>query len=169
MTFKLQVEIDPSEEGGRERAHAAVDAVYDFAENDLMLRIREALRLDDDEDAPPSSDEDTDDAGRTPLAGKDLRQFLITLALGTEERTPLNGGEREMLRAIAERAPEPLPYEENRAMFGTGQRFGNVSSGLTRRFRGYELPYDESPDGTGYAMSADSAAIVLSVLDETEG
>lgn len=69
-----------------------------------------------------------------------------------------------MLLGIAERSPQPLDYEENRVLLGTGAKFGNVSSGLARRFwnRGYELPYKEGAGG--YVMDSAVAAVVREVL-----
>lgn len=74
-----------------------------------------------------------------------------------------------MLLAIAEHSPEPFDYAENRQLLGTGAQFGNVSSGLSRRFwtRGYERPYEEAP--TGYVMSQEDSAVVLEVLAPSAG
>ncbi len=102
------------------------------------------------------------------LTGEPLRELLHQLAVGALG-SPLNPGERLMLKSIAEHAPAPLPYDDNRALLGSGAKFGNVSSGLARRFwnRGYELPYAPDPDNTGYAMTAETAQTVLDVLDHT--
>ncbi len=105
---------------------------------------------------------------RRVLSGEELREFLTARAV--QERSPLNDGERTMLAAIAARAPLPLPYGDNAGLLGGGRKFGNVSSGLARRFwnRGAELPYAPDPSNTGYAMSEANAQVVLQVLAETE-
>jgi hypothetical protein len=61
----------------------------------------------------------------------------------------------------------PLKYDDNRKLLGSGAKFGNVSSGLARRFfsRGYERPYEEAKDG--YFMELPIAAVVREVLGAT--
>ena len=74
-----------------------------------------------------------------------------------------------MLQGIADAAPAVLPYDDNRQMLGSGAKFGNVSSGLARRFwsRGYELPDGPDPGNTGYCMDPAVAAIFAEVLAAT--
>lgn len=105
---------------------------------------------------------------RHQMNTEELRTFLTARA--TQGRSPLNAGERLMLGAIAGHAPAPFPYEENNLLLGGGKKFGNVSSGLARRFwfRGVELPYRPAQDETGYVMDAEEAAVVLEVLAATE-
>ncbi len=107
-------------------------------------------------------------ADRRIMDLEELRGFLTARA--TQGRSPLNEGERAMLNAIAKHAPDPFPYEDNNELLGGGAKFGNVSSGLARRFwfRGVELPYRPSGDDTGYFTSPAEATVILEVLADTE-
>lgn len=151
LTMTAQLVIDGTSEGDRERAHAFIDAV--FAANGTV-------------DVAAGAAQGAGEGGwaeRKELAPDELRQLLRQLADGEIGR-PLNPGERTMLLGIAERSPQPLDYDANRALLGTGAKFGNVSSGLARRFwnRGYELPYKEGAGG--YVMEEAVAAVVREVL-----
>jgi len=150
--FTLTFEIDEARAHDRDRAHALVDAIFDAG-----AKV-----------APTNASTEGQVAGREKLSGASLRVLLQQLADGEIGR-PLNDGERAMLLAIAQHAPEPFDYGENRALLGTGAQFGNVSSGLARRFRsrGYELPYTEGT--TGYVMSSEDAAVVQEVLAPVVG
>lgn len=107
-------------------------------------------------------------ADRDTLDLEELREFLTARA--SQARSPLNGGERAMLTSIAKHAPAPLPYEENNELLGGGAKFGNVSSGLARRFwfRGVELPYRPAEDESGYVTTTGEAAVILEVLAATD-
>lgn len=146
LTMTAQLVLDDTSAGDRERAHAFIDAV--FAANGTL---------------DVAAGGEGAGAEREELAPDELRQLLQQLADGEIGR-PFNSGERAMLLGIAERSPQPLDYEENRVLLGTGAKFGNVSSGLARRFwnRGYELPYKEGAGG--YVMDSAVAAVVREVL-----
>jgi len=141
--YVLQITIDPDDYHAREEAHAAVDALFDSV------------------------------SFRRPKVGRRYNPNLLKLdarALADLIRgfdTPLNDGERAMLRAIAEVAPEPRPFTELKEILGSAQKFGNVSSGLTRRFvnRGYSIPFETK--WPGYRFSEADAKAVLALLDES--
>jgi hypothetical protein len=175
VALTLQVGLDPTEEGGRERAHAAIDAFFDAVVTSSEGHGMKLVEILDAEGAPASGGAGYAKAGaatkadRIELGPEELRGVFEGFETGVDG-LPLNEGERTMLRAIAERAPEPLPYDENREILGSGAKFGNVSSGLARRFhnRGFELPYEPTEvEPLGYMMSTTAAAVVLAVLEET--
>jgi hypothetical protein len=157
LTLGAQIPVDGTAEG-RADAHAWVDFMFDAAASGSPTGVGAATP------AYSKAGGATKD-GRNELTPDDLSGVLTALVTGAGG-APLNGGERQMLQGIAECAPAPLPYDDNRALLGSGAKFGNVSSGLARRFwsRGYELPY--APDGAnvGYCMDLPVAAVVLKVL-----
>jgi len=160
LTLGAQITADGTFEG-RAQAHAFVDFLFDAAAAGSPQGVGAATPV-------YSKAGGATKEGRTELTPEQLSGVLTALATGAEG-APLNGGELQMLQGIAECAPAPLPYDDNRALLGSGAKFGNVSSGLARRFwsRGYELPY--APDGAnvGYCMDLPVAAVVLEVLGAT--
>lgn len=162
LVFTAQSSFDPGDPSSRGRAHAMVDSLFDALGDDLRLHVTDGTA------SSVGADAATRKTDRVVLGVEELRKLLHNMAVG-HEATPLNEGERQMLAAIAERAPRPLSYEDNKVLLGTGAKFGNVSSGLARRFwnRGYELPYAPDPTNTGYVMTPEVAHVVNEVLDGT--
>lgn len=153
LTLTGQLILTGDTAADRERAHAFVDAVLDAQGAVQVVQTVEG------EEAVPAGVPGERDA----LSPEALKAVLEQLDSGEIGR-PFNSGERAMLLAIAAHAPAPFDFEENRALLGSGAKFGNVSSGLARRFwnRGYELPYSEAP--TGYQMTEEAAEVVKAVL-----
>jgi hypothetical protein len=160
LTLAAQITVDGTDEG-RAQAHTLLDLMFDAA----SVRPPEALGA---ATMAYSKAGGARKDGRVDLTAEALRGVLTALVTGAEG-APLNIGERLMLQGIAECAPKPLPYDNNRSLLGTGAKFGNVSSGLARRFwsRGYELPYAPDEDNVGYRMDPSVAAVVLEVLSST--
>jgi hypothetical protein len=160
ITVAAQIEVDGTDEG-RARAHNMLDLMFDAA----GVATIEALGADDPAHSTAGG---ATKGGRTELSADQLRGVLTALATGAEG-APLNAGERLMLQGIADTAPSALPYDDNRELLGSGAKFGNVSSGLARRFwsRGYELPYAPDAANTGYCMEPVIAAVVSEVLAAT--
>jgi hypothetical protein len=158
LTVAAQITVDGTVEG-RARAHTLLDLLFDAA----ALGPPEAVGAATPANSPAGGA--TKDS-LIKLTPQRLSAVLTALASG-DDGAPLNTGERQMLQAIAECAPAPLPYDDNRKLLGSGAKFGNVSSGLARRFfsRGYERPYEEAKDG--YFMELPIAAVVRDVLDAT--
>ncbi len=147
LTLTAQYTLDGTSSGDREKAHAFIDAVYAIGGSaDVTAKTQAEVESDLKE-----------------LDPEKLRRFMQQLVDG-EIGKPFNDGERRMLLAIAERSPQPYDYDENRELLGSGAKFGNVSSGLARRFwnRGFALPYKEG-DG-GYVMAEATAAVIQEVL-----
>lgn len=144
VIINLQISLDPFDEDDRERAHAAVDAIYDGLAG-YVDRKKGVLALDQ----------------------RQLCDVMYDLAVG-KGGSRLNPRERAMLRAIAQRAPDAYPYEDNRDLCGSGPKFGNVTSSITRRFveRGFAVPFQ--PTVGGFRMTAATAEAVLFALDATE-
>lgn len=153
LTLTGQLVLNDNPAADRERAHAFIDALFDGQGAIQAIQIVESP---DDPTASASAE-------RKTLSPNALKTVLEQLDSGEIGR-PFNSGERAMLLAIATHSPLPFAYDENRELLGSGAKFGNVSSGLARRFwnRGYELPYVETP--TGYQMTEEVAEAVKAVL-----
>jgi hypothetical protein len=151
LIISITTQIDPARPELLEQGHAALDGAWAAVEASISQAAADAAA-----GAPALRTLD-------PLA---LGQALTQLA-GGYRCAPLNDGERKMLRAIAERSPTSATYNELRDLLGSGAKFGNVSSGLARRFgtRGWELPYAEDAATEGYRMPHEIARTVLGVLD----
>lgn len=84
-------------------------------------------------------------------------------------RADLNDVERQVLRRLADAAPAVVPHEELLALCGSGPKYGNVMSGLRRRWLsrvgGADLPSPWSDDGSGYHVSLSVAADILAALE----
>ncbi len=160
FTITTQVNVDGTDEG-RTQAHALIDALFDAAGAAPIEAVGAATQ-------PHSKAGGAIKDGRLELSPEKLSGVLTALATGAEG-APLNEGERTMLEGIAKCAPAALPYDDNRQLLGSGAKFGNVSSGLARRFwsRGFELPYAPDDANTGYCMQSAVAAVVLDVLAAT--
>lgn len=160
LTVAAQITVDGTVEG-RAQAHTLLDLLFDAAAVGPPEAVGAAM--------PTSSTAGgATKEGLIKLTPEKLSAVLTALATG-DGVAPLNAGERQMLQGIAECAPVPLPYDDNRKLLGSGAKFGNVSSGLARRFssRGYERPYEEAKDG--YFMELPIAAVVRTVLGATRG
>jgi hypothetical protein len=156
LTVAAQITVDGTVEG-RAQAHTLLNLLFDA----VAVGATEAVG-----DPTPSEPGVAAKDGLIKLTPEKLSDVLTALSTGANG-APLNSGERQMLQGIAERAPAPLTYDDNRKLLGSGAKFGNVSSGLSRRFfsRGYERPYEEAKDG--YFMELPIAAVVREVLGAT--
>lgn len=82
--------------------------------------------------------------------------------LGEMLRADLNARERAVLHRMADRHPEPATHDELLAICGSSPRYGNVMSGLKRRWTsrgGRGTPWREIPR-VGYAVDLAFADLV---------
>lgn len=159
VTISVQLKLDPCQADAEARAHALVTAAFSEAAGPgAVVQVRSAAGA-------------ATKADRKELGPDELRDVLQMLLTGADGNKPLNEGERTMLKLIAIEAPDAMPYDHLNRALGSGAKFGNVSSGLARRFwsRGYELPYEPDPENTGYVMDPEIAKVVMVVVasDET--
>ena len=80
----------------------------------------------------------------------------------------LNDKEVAVLLALAARAPEPVAHEDLLQLCGSPQRYGNVMSGLARRWRtradtDVATPW-QTVGGTGYRVSVPAAEQIRAAL-----
>jgi hypothetical protein len=94
------------------------------------------------------------------------RDTVLTKILAAD----LNDGEIGFLQLLANASPETVPYSELFEFAGSGQKLGNITSGLFRRWRSRGGADQDAPWGDvndiGRAMPPEVAALVLARFTE---